>query len=139
MSAGVREKIDLLKLVCFRYKHRFYLFKVLLKIGGNADFAGRFEAADELVGIGIVDETSFFVAFFGPRVGEIKVEAIDGGIGDTFGDITDGIGADYTDVSQIPSAKSVNCETVIFASPFNPDKIGVGPASCLVYQKCPLA
>jgi len=79
------------------------------------------------------------VTFFGPGVGEVKVEAIDGGIGDAFGDIADGIGADYTDVSQIPSAKPVNCETVIFAGPFNPDKVGVGPASCLVYQKRPLA
>ena len=101
--------------------------------------AGGFEAADELVGIGVVDETSFFVAFFGPGVGEVNVEAIDGGIGDTFGDIADGIGADYTDVSQIPPANPVNGKTVKFACPFNPDKIGVGLAFCLVYQKCPLA
>ena len=139
MSAGVGEKIDLFKLVYFRYKHRFYLLEIFPKVGGDADFACGFEAADELVGVGVVDEASFGVAFFGPGVGEVKVEAIDGGIGDTFGDIADGIGADYTDVSQIPSAKSVNCETVIFASPFNPDKIGIGPASCLVYQKRPLA
>jgi hypothetical protein len=67
------------------------------------------------------------------------VEAIDGGIRDTLGNIEDGIGADYADVSQIPPANPVNGETVKFACPFNPDKIGVGLASCLVYQKRPLA
>jgi hypothetical protein len=138
LSAGVGEKIDLFQIIGFGGKHRFYLLEVFHEIGGNADYPSGFEAADELVGVGIVDETPSFVAFFGPRVGEVKVEAIDGGIGDTFGDIADGICANYSDVGQIPPANPVNGETVKFACPFNPDKIGVGLASCLVYQKRPL-
>jgi len=92
-----------------------------------------------MVGVGGVDEAPFVVAFFGPGVGEINVEAIDGGIGDAFGDIGDGIGANYPDVGQVPPANPVNGKAVKFPCPFNPDKIGVGLRFCLVYQKCPPA
>jgi hypothetical protein len=120
-------------------KYRFYLLEVFRKVGGDADGTPWFEASDELAGIGIVEETAFVVTFFGPGVGEINMEAINGGIGDTLDDKSGGISADYTDVSQIPSANTVNGETVISACPFNPDKVGIGLASCLVYQKRPLA
>ena len=139
MSAGVGEEINLLKKVGFRGKHRFYLLEIFREVGGDADKAPGFEAAYELVGIGGVDETPFVVAFFGPGVGEVNVEAIYGRIGDTLGDIGGGIGANYPDVGQIPPANPVNGETVKFPCPFNPDKIGVGLRFCLVYQKCPLA
>lgn len=139
MNAGVGEKIDLFQLAGFGGKHRFHLFEVFREVGGDADRAGWFEAAYELVGIGGVDETPFVVAFFRPGVGVINVKVIDGGIGDAFGDIGDGIGANYPDVGEIPPANPVNGETVKFACPFNSDKIGVGLGFCLVYQKCPFA
>ena len=139
LNAGVGEKFDLFQTIGFGGKHGFYLLEVFREVSGDADNACGFETSDELVGVDGVDETSFFVAFFGPGIGEVNVEAIDGGIVDAFDDITGGIGADYTDVSQIPSANPVNGKTVKFTCPFNPDKVGVGPASCLIYQKCPLA
>jgi len=92
-----------------------------------------------LVGIDRVEEATSMVAFLRPGVGVINVEAIDGGIGNAFGDIGNSIGADYPDVTQVPPANPVNSKTVKSACPFNPDKIGVGLTFCLVYQKCPFA
>jgi hypothetical protein len=139
LSAGVGQEINLLKAISFRGKDLLHLLEVIGVVGGDADSTRGFQASDKLVAIGGAEEASFVVAFFGPGVGEVNVEAIDGGVGDALGNIGDGIGANYPDVSQIPSPNPVNGKTVKFACPFNPDKIGVGLVFCLVYQKCPLA
>ncbi len=132
LSAGGRQEIDLLKTVGTGGEDGFYLLEIFREISGDTDCPPWLQGADKLGGIGIVEETAFMVTFFGPWVGEINVEAIDGGIGDTLDDKPGGIGADYTDVSQIPAANTVNGKTVISACPFNPDEVGVGLRSCLV-------
>ena len=76
----------------------------------------------EILGI---DETSFVVSLFWPRVGEVDVEAIDGIIWDKFGYKVCGIGANNTNVFYFPSAYAVDGVAVIFIGPLDTEEINL--------------
>lgn len=125
--------------MCAGCENVFNLLEVFRVVSCDADCAGGFQAADELVGVGEIEEPAFVVALLGPGVRKVNMKAIDAGIGDIFANELCRVGADYPDVGEIPSADSVDGKTVISASPFDAEEIDAGMGFCLINEECPLA
>ena len=94
-------------------------------VGSDSDSACGDKEAEEMLEIGGGDEASFVVTFFRPGVGEIDVETFDGIIGDEIDYKVHGVGADYADIFQSPSADAVDGVAIVFSSPLDAEEIDV--------------
>ena len=75
------------------------------------------------------------MSFFWPGVREVDVEAVYRAIGYGVGYKLSGIGAYNADIVQPPSADTVNGITIVFAGPYDTEKIVVRQCSGLVEQE----
>jgi hypothetical protein len=116
-----------------------HLLEIVRMIGSDIDNTAFLQNSQYLRHIAVRKKPPFMVASLRPRVGKVQMEAFDALVGDIFGDKCGRVGADYSDVTKIPPADSVNGGPVKFVGPFDPQKINIFKGLSLIYQKSAFA
>ena len=95
------------------------MLEIAQMVGCDSDGSRRFQAANHLIGIFGIEESSFVVAFFWPGVGKIYMKTRNRVVGYRSGDEVGCIGSDHLCIFESPTAQAVYCVTVISARPFD--------------------
>lgn len=85
------------------------------------------------------EEASFMMAFFGPGVGEIYMEAVNGCLWYEIGKEDSGVSADNPNIFELPSADAVDGIAAESCCLFDAEKIDIGEGFGVVEKKCALA
>ena len=102
------------------------MVEIIFVVGDDFYCSGRFETADKIVEIFGIDEASFLLASFRPGVGEIDVETFDGLGREIFFYKDSGIGANNSDVGEVPSSDAVEGIAIESAGIFDAEQIYAG-------------
>ncbi len=92
-------------------------------VGDEAEDAAGHEDAVDFLHEGDLDGAAFIVTGFGPGVGEVDVEGVDGGVGDVAADPPEGFAVDESGVGEAVAAHAVGGEEGVFAGPFEADVV----------------
>jgi hypothetical protein len=132
---GGWEKFDFLQFVISFCQNCFYLLEIFGMVGGDSYLATGFQAAEKILQISRTEKASFVVSFFRPGVGKINMEKIHGCFSDKIGKKNSGIGSNYSDILQAPSSDAIHGVTIVFACPFDAEKIIIRQSFGLVKKE----
>jgi len=135
LCTGGGKKFNFLKFAALVGYNFLYLLEVFSIVRNDFyDSAGN-QAPHEFFEIDPAQKTSFVMTFFRPGVGEIDMKAVHRVVRHKVSKELCGIGADYPNIAQAPSADTVNTIAVVFVGPFDTQKIDLRPGPGLVEQE----